>query len=378
MSTSYKLITVILIMSFVKPKTKLCKTAITVFTPEYNCIDPESGFISEGANARVWAVKRVDTKEKFILRTSELTKDEYTKHQEYMNRLKNIKNVVKCYKSYYLSSILYEILDYGEKGDLLAYIQNMDTMSHQRELVILFKKIINAVYHIHQQNIIHTDLKLENIVIDRHNNPLIIDFGSAVERNTLNSGRGTKVYIDPIILDNWGIRETKFTVNQDKWSLGVLLYVMVMKRMPFDEELDRMEIEEVLSVIQKRDIIFRKGVAQPVVEIILELLKINESERIGLLDLIELINRRLAEPSWEYLSSDYLMQIVDNHFKMTPPHAPYNMSAEKVDVITFVFSFLFILILVSICFFIYITQKKKEMSEMTSNLDDYGIEEIKE
>lgn len=100
-----------------------------------------------------------------------------------------------------------------------------------------FQKILLGVHHIHENNIIHRDLKLENIflkfrksgsveVIDEVK---IVDFGFGVKSDKNVKGlMGTPNYMPPEALK-------KQTYNQkfDMWSLGVILFVILVGDFPF-------------------------------------------------------------------------------------------------------------------------------------------------
>ncbi len=64
---------------------------------------------------------------------------------------------------------------------------------------------MDALYHIHSQNIVHRDIKLDNILIDLSNNIKICDFGVSrqIKRGeTIKHQCGTPAYIAPEILKN--------------------------------------------------------------------------------------------------------------------------------------------------------------------------------
>ena len=83
----------------------------------------------------------------------------------------------------------------------------------------------------HSQNIVHCDLKPENILVDENYNLKIADFGLAVNKNIggISGKRGTRVYWAPEICSG----KTYNGLKIDIFSLGVILFVMVVGTFPF-------------------------------------------------------------------------------------------------------------------------------------------------
>jgi polo-like kinase 1 len=86
------------------------------------------------------------------------------------------------------------------------------------------KQIIEGVRYLHQQNVIHRDLKLGNIFLGENNVVKLGDFGLATRLAHADERKmticGTPNYIAPEIL-----KESGHSFEVDVWSLGVILYV---------------------------------------------------------------------------------------------------------------------------------------------------------
>lgn len=94
----------------------------------------------------------------------------------------------------------------------------------------------------HELGIVHRDLKPENVLIDKElNNTLkIIDFGTSTmfEKGTkLKTTHGTSYYIAPEVL------KKEYDDRCDVWSVGVILYILLSGKPPFDGDNDE-EITE--------------------------------------------------------------------------------------------------------------------------------------
>lgn len=91
-----------------------------------------------------------------------------------------------------------------------------------------------AVDYLHNQNITHRDLKLENLLLDQNYNIKITDFGFVTSNKKCELSQtycGTKSYASPEILRG----EPYDPRKADTWAIGVILYIMGTSRMPFDE-----------------------------------------------------------------------------------------------------------------------------------------------
>lgn len=98
----------------------------------------------------------------------------------------------------------------------------------------------------HSKNCAHRDLKLENILLDKHNNAKLSDFGFTREYSPpslLETICGTTCYMAPEML----MRKKYSGESVDVWSLGVLCYTLIYGEMPFEEDSDTQTRIKVLT-----------------------------------------------------------------------------------------------------------------------------------
>ncbi|OHS97776.1 hypothetical protein TRFO_35910 [Tritrichomonas foetus] len=82
------------------------------------------------------------------------------------------------------------------------------------------------------KNIVHRDIKIENILLDQFSNIKITDFGlSKPCKDTLKTRCGSPIYSSPEL-----IKGENYTTKTDIWSLGILLYYMCFNKIPFYSE----------------------------------------------------------------------------------------------------------------------------------------------
>jgi serine/threonine protein kinase len=90
---------------------------------------------------------------------------------------------------------------------------------------------------LHENNIAHRDLKLDNILIDENNRIKLIDFGFSVFANSehkLQLFCGTPHYMDPDI-----VKKKDYNGQAaDVWALGVILFIILTGKLPFFGEFE--------------------------------------------------------------------------------------------------------------------------------------------
>lgn len=112
----------------------------------------------------------------------------------------------------------------------------------QSELLVIFLKVCDAVSYAHSQGILHLDLKPSNIHFDEFGAVLVCDWGLALkvnEEKSRDTVSGTPGFMAPEQYSGQGLSEAT-----DIYSLGALLYFMLLKKMPLEsEEIDKMAIK---------------------------------------------------------------------------------------------------------------------------------------
>ena len=170
-------------------------------------------------------------------------------YHENIIRLEDLKATLNHY---------YIIMEYCNGGSLNQCLNRYKELYHRpftEEIVqYIMKQVLSAVKFIHSQNIIHRDLKLDNILVNFLNqadydsvNMLktrvkLIDFGFASskdENEMYSTAIGSPLNMDPLILKkfNAGRVQTNdlyYDEKADIWSLGALCYQMLIGNSPFD------------------------------------------------------------------------------------------------------------------------------------------------
>lgn len=92
----------------------------------------------------------------------------------------------------------------------------------------MFYDLLEVVIHYQSQDIIHRDIKTENIMFDNKGNIKLVDFGLALQtRDKVKELAGTGYYMGP------GVINKKYGKECDLWAIGVTLYYLIENRYPF-------------------------------------------------------------------------------------------------------------------------------------------------
>lgn len=125
--------------------------------------------------------------------------------------------------------IVQKLCVHGSLRELQAQRKRFDAS----ECRYVVHQIFSGLEYIHENGILHRDLKLSNIFIDKHMQMRIGDFGLAIlEKDAIEEANflmGTTSFMAPEVIDLKG-----FNRRSDVWAVGVIAFVLLYGRKPFE------------------------------------------------------------------------------------------------------------------------------------------------
>ena len=157
-------------------------------------------------------------------------------------------NIIKLYEVMETPQKIYLVMEYCDGGELFDYIVSKQHLS-EKQACSFFQEIIDALTYLHSQNIVHRDVKPENILLESFGKSLtckLIDFGISrtyTLDKLITTPCGTASYAPPEMHRG----EEYYGLLSDVWSAGVLLYAMVFGYLPFCEEDEDTNIDNIIK-----------------------------------------------------------------------------------------------------------------------------------
>ncbi|XP_041084776.1 testis-specific serine/threonine-protein kinase 1-like [Polyodon spathula] len=201
----------------------------------------------------------------------------------------NNRYIVKTYEIFETSDgKVYMIMELGVQGDLLEFIKFRGALPEEvcRKM---FRQLSLAVKYIHDLEIVHRDLKCENLLLDKDFNLKVSDFGFSRRCNYGEDGQlalsktfcGSAAYAAPEVLQGIPYNAKVY----DIWSMGVVLFIMLCGSMPYDDS----NVKKMLRIQKEHRVNFPKGKHVPAdcKDLLYRMLQPDVSKRIGIDEILD-------------------------------------------------------------------------------------------
>ena len=224
------------------------------------------------ASGKLVAIKSFN-KKKLL---SEHSKQKIKTEIDVLKKLKNSNFFTKIYDTFQTETHILIVMEFI-CADLLGFIRKREKLSEKISKII-FIQIIQGLKYMHKFNIVHRDIKLDNLLLDLSNTIKICDFGvSKVLKSPdeiMYDQCGTPAYIAPEVFGNSGYKG----FSCDIWSLGVTLYYMLKGEQPFKGK----NLEELKKNIFGQKCNKIEFISEEAGDLLDKMLKKNPEERITL------------------------------------------------------------------------------------------------
>ncbi|ORX75631.1 Pkinase-domain-containing protein [Anaeromyces robustus] len=215
-------------------------------------------------------------------------------------------NIIQLYEVITSETKIYMIIEFAEEGELFDFITKYGRIDENSVTAKkLFRQLVEAVSYCHQNNFVHRDLKLENVLLSSDFNIKLSDFGFTREFSSsklLDTYCGSVAYAAPEMISGKQYNGP----GADIWSLGVILYTIVCGTLPFDDETDTVIHQKILNL--KYEI--PDFISDECKDLITRILKIEPSERITI---EEILNHKWLEIPKDEYQSNIIQKMILNH-----------------------------------------------------------------
>lgn len=190
----------------------------------------------------------------------------------------NIVNLIEVIKK---NNYIGIVLQYVSGGELFDYILKNKRIE-ENFAKKLFSQLVSGVDYMHSKGFVHRDIKLENLLLDKNNNVVIIDFGFVNfiknKNELMKTCCGSPCYAAPELV----LSKNKYLSRKvDIWSLGIVLYAMISGYLPFDDiSGNDVDVIKLYKFISKSTLTFSDFVPPLTRDLLKKIIVINPNQRI--------------------------------------------------------------------------------------------------
>lgn len=192
--------------------------------------------IGEGSTGNVFSSVEKDTGRQVAIKKMDLTKQQ--RRELLFNEAATMKffkhpNIVKMFNSYLVDNELWLVLEYLEGGALTDIVTNMSM--NEQQIATVCVQCLQALAFLHNEGLIHRDIKSDSILLARDGSVKLSDFGFCAQVSAQVPRRrslvGTPYWLSPEI-----ISRQSYGPEVDIWSMGIMIIEMVDGEPPFYNE----------------------------------------------------------------------------------------------------------------------------------------------
>jgi len=225
--------------------------------------------------------------------------------------------LAKLYEAFESHKQVFLIMEYVNGGSLHGYLKGKpNRQMAEIEAKYLWQQVVFGIHYLHQRNVTHRDIKLENILLDETRTRVkLIDFGFSTcipHDKKVKIFCGTPSYMAPEIVSKIEYAGPP----ADIWALGVLLYALLCGRFPFKGQNDK----ELYTNICKQELPLQDHISRQGRQLLLRIFHKNPDKRPSTKDI-------LRDPWLQFSTRDQEM--------MSPKSLAFVAYLKKMSTINF-------------------------------------------
>ncbi|ODQ49483.1 hypothetical protein PICMEDRAFT_57509 [Pichia membranifaciens NRRL Y-2026] len=227
----------------------------------------------------------------------EVARDKRTIREAALGKILYHPFICRLYEMYAMSNHYYMLFEYVSGGQMLDYIVAHGSLKESQARKFC-RGIASALDYCHSNNIVHRDLKIENIMINNAGEIKIIDFGLSnmySHDHLLKTYCGSLYFAAPELLSAHPYRGPEV----DIWSFGVVLFVLVCGRVPFDDK----SVSNLHEKIKKGHIDYPDHLSIECVDLLKKMLVVDVSRRASI---HEVISHKWMVKGYNGIASNYI------------------------------------------------------------------------
>ena len=214
------------------------------------------------------------------LSTNSLFRKRFSQEAKTLSQLDH-PNIVRILDYKETKDGLFLIMEYVEGNQFDDYIKNISGPIPEKNLIVYFKQILEAIGYAHDEGFIHRDIKPSNIMIDKKGRIKVLDFGIAKLQDEENGLTKTGIQIGTVsYMSPEQVNAKKLDKLTDIYSLGITLFHMAVGKSPYEAETNTFSIQtKIVSELLPIASNIYPGVSKIIEEIIIKSTQKNKNER---------------------------------------------------------------------------------------------------